>query len=120
MNAITAYHIFRDQFRKAMDPAFYTIEYLDALLASGQAWIMAEPGSAIVIEIKDFPGGARVVHGLVAAGDMDGIKRLIAMAEQWGRANGCTKALIESRPGWARALRDVGYQPFQVSIVKDI
>jgi hypothetical protein len=57
----------------------------------------------------------------VAAGDLDELASdLSVRAEQWGRLNGCTMALIESREGWARKMKPYGYEPFQIAIAKDL
>jgi hypothetical protein len=104
-----------------MDPAFYPIDYLDALILSGRARLWVGEAAAIVAEIKDYPGGARVVHGLVAAGRIEEInRRLIPLAEAWGKAEGCTHAIVESRSGWMRALRAYGYEPHQVAVRKPL
>jgi hypothetical protein len=115
------YRRFRPGFAEAMDPAFYPIEYLDALLLSGRARLWVGAQAAIVAEIRDYPGGARVVHGLVAAGRIEEIQgQLIPLAEAWGRAQGCSRAIVESRSGWMRALRAQGYEPHQVALRKDL
>lgn len=116
-----AYVHFRPQFAEALDPAFYPIDYLDALILSGRARLWIGAHAAIVAEIKEYPGGARVVHGLVAAGRMEEIvDRLIPEAEAWGKAAGCTHAIIESRSGWMRALKPHGYEPHQVAVRKQL
>ncbi len=117
---ISAYLHFRDRFQAAMDPAYYPIDHLDQLILSGGAVLFAEGGAAIVVEIKTFPSGLRALHGLVAAGDLSSIRTLIAHAEAWGRAEGCTRAIIESRLGWERAMRSAGYRAHQISIVKEL
>lgn len=120
MNGLHDYLAFREQFREAMDPAFYTIGHLDSLMASGRAFMFANDDAAIVVELKNYPGGAKVVCGLIAAGDIEAIKHLIERAEEWGRLNHCTHGMIESRPGWERAMKAHGYRPFQISIVKEL
>lgn len=115
-----AYLDFRERFREAINTDLFPIEHLDGLISSGRATILFNAHAAIVIEIKQFPSGVKAVHGLVAAGDLDQIKALIALAEAWGRERGCTIGLIESRPGWAKALRSQGYETFQVAIVKEL
>ena len=120
MHDLQAYLHFRDRFAEAIDPGWYPVDHLDRLIASGQGVIFHHPDAAIVVEIKIFPGGKCVLHGLVAAGDLPRIQALIRVAEQWGRSNGCTAALIESRPGWERVMRGEGYRPHQLSIVKDL
>ena len=114
------YQQYRERFREGMDARFYTVEHLDELFVSGRAAILGNELAAIMIEIKPFPGGAVAVNGLVGAGSLDEIKNLIAVASQWGRENGCSHFIIESREGWARALKSEGFAPFQVSIVKEL
>lgn len=111
----------RDRFAAAMDPRFYPISYLDSLILDGSAHVWATPDAAIVAEIKDFPSGLRAVHGLMAAGDREIIvNELIPLAEAWGREKHCEVALIDSREGWGRVMKEYGYAPFQAAIVKDL
>ena len=115
------YRRFRDRFAEAMDPAFHPIDCLDALLLTGRARLFVGEQAAIVAEIRDYPGGARAVHGLVAAGRIEEISGvLIPQAEAWGKALGCTRAIIESRAGWLRALKPHGYSPHQVALRKEL
>lgn len=111
---------FRDAFEQAMDPRLYPIGYLDSLVHSGRAAFWSNDKAAIVAELKAYPSGALVVEGVVAAGEMDGIKVLIPLAENWGRRHGAAMSMISSRPGWAKVLRSAGYAPHQLSIVKDL
>ena len=124
---MTGYPRFRPFFASALDPRLYTIAHLDALIASHLAQLWPGEHAAIVTEVRDYPAGARVVHGLVAAIDpaappgagLDEIVgRLIPRAEAWARAVGCAMAVIESRPGWARALAARGYAPHQLAVRK--
>ena len=103
-----------------MDPRLYDIDYLDGLILSGRARFWRTDTAAIVAEIKLFPTGAKVVHGLIAAGDIEGIKSLIPLAEDWGRQVGCIGGMIDSRPGWARAMKSAGYAPHQLALWKDL
>ena len=110
---------FRPLFAEALDPRLYTIEHLDQLLFSGRAQIWFGEAAAIVTEVRTYPAGAAVIHGLVAAGDLDEIVgTLIPRAEAWARSIGCAMAIIESRPGWARALKRSGYAPHQLAVRK--
>lgn len=111
---------FRPAFAEAMDPRLYDIDYLDGLILSGRARFWRTDTAAIVAEIKLFPTGAKVVHGLIAAGDIEGIKSLIPLAEDWGRQVGCIGGMIDSRPGWARAMKSAGYAPHQLALWKDL
>lgn len=112
---------FRDEFAAALDPRFYTIDYLDEALAGGLVRLMVGNRSAIVVEIKQYPTGTKAVCGVIAAGDADEIATsLIPQAEEWGASIGCTFGMIDSRPGWARVMKKHGYETHQVSIVKEL
>ena len=111
---------FRPRFAEAMDGRLYPIEYLDALVWSGRAQFLSEEDSAIVFEAKTYPSGALAVEGVIAAGELDGIRKLIAKAEAWGRAHGAIIAKIDSRSGWVRTLKGDGYAMFQTSLVKEL
>jgi hypothetical protein len=117
---MNGYQRFRDQFAQAMDGRLFTIEYLDALIISGKARCWATQTAAIVAEIKAYPTGAKVVSGLIAAGELAGVVALIPHAEQWGREQGCIFGMIESREGWAREMKPHGYEPFQVSLIMEL
>lgn len=116
-----AYRKFRPQLTEALDPAFYPIEFVDDLLRSGAAQLFTSEHAAMIAEIKDYPGGARVVHCLVAAGRMDEITDAIRPeVEAWGMRNGARQAIVESRSGWMRILRPHGYEPHQVAVIKQL
>lgn len=112
------YADWRDAFEEITDPRFYPIEWLDAMVATGNAAFWANDKAAIVATIKTYPTGAKEVHGLVAAGELQSIIELIPRAEEWGREAGCIVAGISSRPGWAKALD--GYEPHQIELRKEL
>ena len=112
---------FRPHFAEVTDPQFYPIEWLDFEVAQGRAWPLIGKDAGLVVEIKKYPGGVKAAHGLVAAGDLgEIINDLIPLAEEWGRKNGCKYGLIESREGWAKALKSHGWNIHQVAILKEL
>jgi hypothetical protein len=115
-----SYAEFRDRFAEGIDPRFYTIEYLDWLLSSGQAKIWFADDAAVIAEIKTFPTGAKALDFLVVAGDVEQIVGLNPEIEEWGRMNGCAYGIIESRDGWQKIMKSHGYTPFQLSLVKEL
>lgn len=112
-----AYAPFREQFT-ALCPEKYPPEYIDCQVAMclWQCW--GNGRASILAEVKQYPSGLREIHGLAAAGDLEGIIELIPLAEEYGRHVGCTIASIESREGWAKLLP--GYEVEQVRIVKGL
>lgn len=118
---MTEYLRFREQFAAALDPRFHPIEYLDQMVADGSALVWASETAALVCEVRDYPGGARAIQVLVAAGDKaEIVGPLRDQAEEWARSVGCTDAIVESRPGWARALKHHGYEPHQQAVRKGL
>jgi hypothetical protein len=111
---------FRPLFAEALDPRLYRIDYLDALVASGIGRIWAGEKAAIVAALRRYPTGATVVHGVIAAGDKDEIRKLIPLAEAWGREQGCIGGTIDSREGWQRTLGNDGYRVHQLCLWKDL
>jgi hypothetical protein len=110
---------FRDTLAEVADPAFYPMEWLDAQILCGAAWPIVGREAVLIVEARDYPGGARVAHGLVAAGDLEEIvAELIPEAEEWGRRHGCQLGLIESREGWAKLLKPHGWEPHQLALRK--
>lgn len=114
---IDAYMAFRDAF-VALDPDHYPADWIDTQVAHGTWRCFGTDKAAILAEIRTYPSGVRELHGIAAAGEVGEIKRLIGVAEHWGRACGATRAVIESRPAWARLLPD--YELHQVAVRKDL
>jgi len=109
----------RDAFAAILDPRRHTIEWLDGRIKDGSALFACCSDAAIVIEFREYPTGAKDLHGLLAAGHLPSIvKVLIPQAETFGRAQGAFEAVIESREGWMKALVGSGYEPHQTAIRK--
>ena len=117
---MTSYTAWRAAFADALDDRFYTIDWLDSRIADGSALCLSSDTAAIVTEIREYPTGAKDIHGLIAAGDLETIVNdLIPAAEALGRQLGCIGAIIESREGWTKVLCGAGYQPYQTAVRKE-
>lgn len=112
------YLAWKPLFVQAIDTRFYPSDWLDFEILEGRARFWRNATAAIVATLKDYPTGAKAVHGLVAAGDLDGIRELIPHAERWGRAEGCIVGEIESHPAWARLMKRAGYEAYQLTLRK--
>ena len=113
------YQRFRSQFKEVLDPATHTIEWLDMMLWSGQFRLFTSEKSAILTSIKVYPTGIKELHGEIAIGNLGEIVRqLIPQAEAFARTQGCKIAVIQSREGWAKAMKRFGYNLHQTSIRK--
>lgn len=112
-----AYKPFREAI-VALDPLRYPADYIDRQVWAGFWRCWGTEDAAILAELRTYPSGVFEVHGIAAAGDLDAIIALIPKAEDWGRSLGAIGAVIESRPGWIKALPD--YQLFQAAMRKDL
>lgn len=111
---------FRQAFSQVADPRYYPMQWLDERILEGRAQFIRSNNAAMIIELRQFPGGAVDVHCLIAAGDKDEIiNELAPVAEAWGQESGAVAAVVESRPGWAKALKPHGYEVSQVSVRKE-
>lgn len=114
-----AYLRFRSDIEALLDPALYSITWLDRQLIEGVFRAWAGENAIIVTGLKQYPTGAVDIEGIVAAGDVGEIvSGLIPRAEEWARGAGCVGAIIESREAWSRLLKPHGYSPHQISIRK--
>lgn len=110
---------FRSQFAQVLDPERYTLQWLDAMVTFGQFVVIGNEDACILCEIKHYPTGTKDFHGMLAAGDLETIvETLIPYAESYGKELGCVGGLIESREGWAKALKSYGWEPFQLTLRK--
>ncbi len=112
---------FRPQFGEVIDERYHTLDWLDGQILSGEFRFWRSHKAAIITEMRTYPTGSCDIHGIIAAGDMGEIVHsLIPQAEGWGREQGCLAALVESRPGWVRALAPSGYEVQQVIVRKGL
>ncbi len=119
--AWATYCKWREAFAKVIDERYYTLDWLDMRFLNGEVMFWGSENAAIIAEIRDYPTGAKDVHGLIAAGDLrEIVEALIPQAEAWGREQGCIGAIIESRPAWSRALEPYGYEVSQVAVRKEL
>ncbi|WP_374576122.1 hypothetical protein [Phenylobacterium sp.] len=95
----------------------YALEDVLEIVRLGDARFWAGRQAAMVTEIHEYPR-VRALHFWLAGGDLAELRdHLRPMAEAWGRAQGCTRATIIGRKGWARAL---GYQEVATVCAKEL
>ena len=98
----------------------HSLEDVEAAVARGEARFWPGAGSALVAAVEQDPGERRLLIWL-AGGARDELEtQLLPLAEAWGRARGCRRALVIGRAGWERTLRTKGYAPLARIIAKDL
>lgn len=121
MNAQTAALVrHRAEIASILDERFYPLWWVEGEIAAGRIATLANETAIIGFEAKRYPGGATELHGMFAAGDLEGILDLIDEVCSLGVELGVTVAAIESRQGWAKVLKARGFQPERLRIVKEL
>ena len=114
------YLAFRDGFAAAIDPRLYTMDWLDRRVLDGTAQFWRARDAGLLTELRHYPSGAKDVHALVAAGNLASIIADITPAvEAWAMSIGCLGAIVESREGWTRMLKPLGYHLYQIAVRKE-
>jgi hypothetical protein len=112
---------YRDAFREVMDERYYTLPWLDQQVLDGKVQFWRTDNAGCITEIREYPTGAKDLHALIGAGDLgEIIGEIFPRAEAWGKARGCIGAIVESREGWARALKPHGYTLYQTTVRKEL
>lgn len=112
---------FRPMFGEVMDERYHTLDWLDQEVFSGRVQFWRSANAAMITEVRGYPTGALDIHALIAAGDLEEIvEEITPRAEAWAREFGCIAAQVESREGWARALRPSGYMTHQLIVRKEL
>lgn len=88
-------------------------------ILKGTMQLWPGPEACAVTEIVVYPN-KKVLHVFLAAGNMEGIVDMQESAEEWGKLQGCTAMTIAGRKGWAKVLKDVGYEEKYVTLAKEL
>lgn len=103
-----------------LDERKYPHWWVENEISEGRIALIDNDTAIIGVEKKVYPGGYVELHGMFAAGELDGILELIDAAVQVAEAQGMDGATISSREGWARILKSRGFVPQQLTIAKEL
>jgi hypothetical protein len=109
----------REEFAKACDGSHWTIEAIEAEVASGDSLPLYGEGCCFIVQVHQYPQ-ARACQITWAAGTLESILAELPKVQQWARSHGCTEMLVEGHLGWQRALKSQGYRPWSVTLRKPI
>ena len=99
----------------------HTKDHIWQRVEAGRAQLWPLSRSAVVTEIVGYDNDVRHLRLWLAGGDLDELRAFVPRLEAFGRDNGCSKAIIEGRKGWLRALASQGYnEPKAVTLTKDL
>jgi hypothetical protein len=104
---------------KAQSRSLWTLDDVRKEIEAQEAYLWMDDAAAMVTTISDWPGAnERLIESWLAGGEMEGVQRIRARAEDWAKQMGCTQVHVTGRAGWVRALAKFGYEPYTVTVRK--
>ena len=98
----------------------HKIEDIAEGIKRGQFQLWPGKYSAVVTEIIVYPQ-LKDLHYFLAGGDLDELRLMRPLIEQWGKSIGCSRVSLAGRKGWERTfLKDEGYEPKWFILCKDL
>ena len=91
-----------------------------ATVLSDRFQIWPSNNAVVVTEIVVYPQ-LKDLHYFLAGGNLDELKAMRPIIEDWGRSIGCTRVSLAGRKGWERTfLKDEGYRPNWFVLSKEL
>ena len=91
-----------------------------AAVLSDRFQIWPSNNAVVVTEIVVYPQ-LKDLHYFLAGGNLDELKAMRPIIEDWGRSIGCTRVSLAGRKGWERTfLKDEGYRPNWFVLSKEL
>ena len=100
--------------RHLLEPALSyggnTHNYIDIVngVLGGKYHIWSTPSSAMITEFHIYPN-KRYLHIFLAGGDLEEIKSNHDRVVEYAKFSGCAGLTLTGRPGWIKALADLGF-----------
>ena len=87
----------------------HSIEDIEKGITEGKYILWVGARSAAITEIHVFPR-AKFFHLFLGGGDLDEIRGMVPIWQQFAAHNGCSRVTLCGRRGWERAFRDLGWK----------
>jgi hypothetical protein len=102
------------------DGGFNSIDDVERAIELGEAHFWPGENSAVVTQFWESREG-KALHYWLCGGDLEEIvDRMQPVIDDWGRGQGCSRALICGRQGWSRVLKSSGYSPLWLAMGKEL
>ena len=98
----------------------HTIEDIAEFVEAGDAIFWPGRNCACVTQFWEFPR-SKGLNFWLAGGDMrELLNEMFPVLEAWGLEVGCTSFFVAGRPGWARAMKPMGFDPRWTVLCKEV
>lgn len=102
------------------DGGFETIGSVEHAIATGEAVFWPGEHSAIVTQFWETREGKALHYWLCGGNLSEIVDRMQPQIDAWGKAQGCTRALICGREGWRKVMRRFGYEPLWTAMERQL
>jgi hypothetical protein len=94
----------------ALDYGGNTHDYIDIVngVVTGQFHLWPTANSALITEFHNYPN-KKFLHIFLAGGDLEEIKGNHDIVVEFAKTMGCNGLTLTGRPGWIKALADLGF-----------
>jgi hypothetical protein len=103
----------------ALEGSGWSVSEILEGVARGDFFLFLHPEGCMVAEFIQSPR-MKAMHVFAAGGTMEAVRALLPQVEAFGRENGCDRGGATGRKGWARVLRQYGYEPALGSVGKEL
>lgn len=93
------------QMQAALDqagPATHTLADIKRGIEESKYQMWPSHHSVLVTSIQRFPTGVMACNVFLAGGNLEEIRPMVPLLEQWAKEQGCTRMTCTGRHGWAR------------------
>lgn len=97
----------------------HTFDDIVAGVMTGRFLFHSYDKSVLISEVQEYPQEVHW-HVFLGAGDLEELKVAHEELVPVAKAAGCTVATICGRRGWARAFKDLGWEPSLYSLSKEL
>jgi hypothetical protein len=114
-----------DRWKKQIDKALRTggdlMDFYDVAdrMDKGYLWLFENDNAFIIVEPQTWPKG-KVLHALVAGGNIEGIRSLIPIIEEAARLAGAIKLTTICRRGFADMIASTGWKFTHYYVEKEL
>lgn len=99
----------------------HSLEDIETAIAEGKAQLWPGQRSAIVTEMIQHPRATDLIFFL-AGGELDELREMTPVIEEWAKEQGCSRTILYGRRGWDRTFltKERGYKPDCWVLAKEI
>lgn len=97
----------------------HTFDDIVADLQADLAQFWPAPNGCFITQIITFPR-KKVLFFFLGGGDLAQLADMHDTVLSWGKAQGCTAAMLSGRKGWERTLKQLSWTPLHQTLIREL